>query len=983
MNQKGALFIIALLFIYQNIIYAEHKATCNYAYRYYSTRDGLAQMQVLCAYQDKDGYMWFGTKGGVSRFDGISFKNYTPQNGFYEGNVFDIHTWNDKIVVIGKRLTIIHPNDRIEAFNFPDSLGANGTRDNSLVLDKDRHVFFNFSVVNKPFDKPTIRHYIFSLKDKKFTEYRPFEENFIGIKGQYIITQKAIYILNKGRIQKIAALPYRCEAVEYESQYNDWYFRKHESNQIDRYRFSDGKFSFDKTIAKQIGGQSFIALKNRSILYLDSLNNGRFYPPRHTGLGVSFSIVTYIYKDREDNIWICSENGLYKYFDLQIEEYILNISKPDNVWSVVEDNDKNVWFGCFGSGLWRMDKEKNLREYLQNRQGSNHQYMGSIKTSDGSLYFPTGHEVVRYYRGKFYFSEPSSVALAIYYDEARKTLWHGGMNPATSRPCLYSGEGNKRKLYNWDKGHVICIAKDSRSRIRIGSFHGQAIIVGDSLVVDKKKRPYVGVVCMMTDNKERLWKATNNGIYVEYPNGKEYRLEPDKIFGKAGSMWVYRNKYLLAGGIRSLIIADISTYQPNKKTEVIEIGYDAGFTGLESGQNGFCEDSKGDMWLCTALSVMKFNPVKLVESQKRITPPIRLASIFYSKDNSSWKEHLPDKKPLQLSLSHKFIRIEYVANSISAPNLLRFRYRLEGFSDKWSKPIYDKSVEFTNLNYGTYRFEVQCSLDGEKWSESAISSNIIVYRPIWATTFARISYMLLGIILLTSIIIAISKERQRRKIKEINQQKLSNELQLKTLRAKIIPHFTGNVLSAIAYLSMTDKLKAGHYISVFSKFTKQTLANADKNHIAIGDELSYIENYLELEKLRFENRFEYKIILDDKLPMDFLIPTMTIHTYCDNAIRHGLIPKEANGQLCIEALMEESELLIRITDNGVGRQKAAELGTRGNGQGLSLIESQLMFYNQKNTRPIRQMILDLKDKNDHALGTQIELRIPFNYKYDS
>ncbi len=983
MNQKGSLVLFILLIMYQNIIYSEPKVSCNYAYRYYSTRDGLAQMQVLCAYQDNDGYMWFGTKGGISRFDGISFKNYTSQNGFNEGNVQDIHSWDDKIVAMGRKLTIIYPNNKIEEFNFPDSLSSNGTRGNSLVLDKDRHIFFHFSIQNRPENSPRVAHYIFSLKSKKFTEYRPFPEEFVGLRGKWIVTQKAIYIPKGEKAIRIASLPYRCETIEYDEEQNDWYLRKYRTKQIERYKLINGKFNFDRLITKDQGGPFFVPLQNRNLLYIDSLNKCRFFPPRQTGLGVPFNIINQIFKDREENIWICSESGVYKYFDLQIEEYVLNISKPDNIWSIVEDNDKNMWFGSFGMGLWRMDKDKKLRNFIQNRPGANHQYMGSIKTKDGSLYFPTGSEVVRYYRGKFSFTQPSHAKLAIYYDEEKRMLLYGGINSETSKTCLYSEIGNVRKLHPWNKGHVICIAKDGRGRIRIGSFRGQATLVGDSLIVDTKNHPYEGIISMSTDKYGRLWKGTNKGVFVEYPDGKEYPVNPGKIFGMTGSIWVYKNKYLLVGGIRSLIICDIESYQPNKNTETIEIGYDAGFTGLESGQNGICEDSNGDIWMSTAISVMKFNPQKLVESQRRITPPIRLASVFYSKDNSNWKEQVPDGKTIYLSLNDKFIRIEYVANSISAPLSLRFRYRLKGFSEKWSKPIYKKYVEFTNLNYGNYQFEVQCSIDGEKWSAIARSPEIIVVRPLWATTFALVLYIILGLIVLIGTTIIILKERQRRKIQELNQQKLSNELQLKTLRAKIIPHFTGNVLSAIGYLSMTEKLKAGHYISVFSRFTRLTLANADKNYIAIEDEIRYIENYLELEKLRFEDRFEYTITLDKNLPMDFLIPTMTIHTYCDNAIRHGLTPQNKPGLLTIEALMEESELLIRISDNGVGRKKAAELGTQGNGQGLSLIEAQLKFYNNKNKNIIRQNIFDLKDSEGIACGTRIELRIPFDYKYDN
>jgi len=142
-----------------------------------------------------------------------------------------------------------------------------------------------------------------------------------------------------------------------------------------------------------------------------------------------------------------------------------------------------------------------------------------------------------------------------------------------------------------------------------------------------------------------------------------------------------------------------------------------------------------------------------------------------------------------------------------------------------------------------------------------------------------------------------------------------------------------------------------------------------------------LKYYLELEKMRFGDRFDYDVDTEDIPDLSLLIPTMTLHTYCDNAIRHGLVNKNGTGFLCIVGKAINNGVLLSITDNGIGRKRAQELGTRGNGQGLTLVQSQLDFYNQNNAQSIWQKITDMVDDDCNPLGTRVELFIPNGYQF--
>jgi len=939
-------------------------------------------MQVLSAYQDKDGYMWFGTKGGVSKFDGISFKNYTSDDGFSNGDVNSIGEWGDKMLFFYPfKFLILHRSGRVETINLPGGYQFSNSPQLFKVLDQNRILIFNTQLSFQPIGADLINHFVWDKRTGKFTILKGFNKFVVDFNDKYFLCGDGVYTNTGLKFSRLASFPHYYPNGKINFSTGNIFMIETENRNIDQYRFAQNKLEFVATVAKDVRRGKFEILPDESLLYFDSNNLPCFVPNRPTGFGVNFCYLEKMYIDREKNLWITTNNGLYNYFNLNIEEYKLNIAEPDDFWSVVEDDDKNMWFGSYGNGLWMLQPNGKVLPMFKNLKSWKQQYMGSRKSTDGTLFIPFIDGVLKYKRPQKLIVSKTTACLSVYYDEKNKIEYYSGVDSTNNVRGLYKGIGNNKRFYPWIIGFPVSIIKDSGGHIRLGAFRGQGILCNDSIITDTRKHDYIGVVCMDIDNKGRIWKGTDRGVFVEYANGLESRVSETQITGQITSIMNYHDKYLLVGGIRSIFIVDILAFKTGNSTKLVEIGYDAGFTGLESGQNGFNEDHNGDVWLCTALSVLKFNPEKLVHSQTHFIPYLRIASLAYSKDNFTWSSIYFENSKVELESSNKFLRFDYIANSISAPKSLRFKYRLVGLSDKWSEPVYTKSVSYTNIDFGTYRFEVQCSMDGIHWSKVVQSTAIRIIAPVYLRPIAFVLYLILIIALSIHLTQVIVKRNQQKKLKELDRQKLENELQLNTLRSKVIPHFTKNVLSAIGYFAMTDKLKAGHYISLFSDFTQSTLTNADKNYISLNEELSYMRNYLELEKMRFDDKFDYQISIEDGISTDILIPSMTLHTYCDNAIRHGLVNKQGDGLLSVSVSKSIKKVVIKVIDNGIGRQKAKELGTRGNGQGLKLIQAQIDFYNQINNNPIVQVITDLYDESGSARGTSVELQIPDGYSF--
>jgi len=198
------------------------------------------------------------------------------------------------------------------------------------------------------------------------------------------------------------------------------------------------------------------------------------------------------------------------------------------------------------------------------------------------------------------------------------------------------------------------------------------------------------------------------------------------------------------------------------------------------------------------------------------------------------------------------------------------------------------------------------------------------------------------------------------------------------------PHFIFNALNSIQSLIGTGKEKeARYYLAKFSRLMRQILDNSRKSVITLEEEINTLENYLLVEQFCTNNRFEYSILVNEKLEADFIeIPPMLVQPFVENAIKHGMKGRDEENRGFVSILFEESKncLICTILDNGIGRQKASQLKkesmeTYHESASLKVTEERLkQLNNGKEQGSIH--IEDLKDDQDNASGTRIVLRIP-------
>lgn len=211
--------------------------------------------------------------------------------------------------------------------------------------------------------------------------------------------------------------------------------------------------------------------------------------------------------------------------------------------------------------------------------------------------------------------------------------------------------------------------------------------------------------------------------------------------------------------------------------------------------------------------------------------------------------------------------------------------------------------------------------------------------------------------------------------------KVNQLLALKSLRGQMNPHFIFNALNSVNhYISQNDERKANRYLSDFSKLMRMVMDSSKHSLVPLNEELDMLRLYLQLEHTRFSDKFEYKIGINENVTdADYELPPMLIQPYLENAIWHGLRYLDHKGQLNLTIAEKDQELVVTITDNGIGRDKSKELKTHNQKKqasiGMQNIENRIVIMNDLFKTDIRVEVTDAYPGETNC-GTKINLFIP-------
>jgi len=309
------------------------------------------------------------------------------------------------------------------------------------------------------------------------------------------------------------------------------------------------------------------------------------------------------------------------------------------------------------------------------------------------------------------------------------------------------------------------------------------------------------------------------------------------------------------------------------------------------------------------------------------------------------------------------------------PEKIRYRYRLGGEGSNWYYTDHsDRNINFSNLKPGWYELEIQATGFSGSWSNSRkVSVHMKPYY--YQTTLFRIALPLAVLLLLTLLsgfIIMQLRHREQQKRDALRQQ---------ALRGQMNPHFIFNAMNSINYfISNNDRRSANRYISDFSKLIRTVLNNMNEDYVRLSAELDSLEDYLEIEHLRFGDKFDYTLNIDPQIHPDALMVSPGfVQPFVENAIWHGMMALEGRkGTITVNVTLKDKTILCTVEDDGVGRARSEAMKDRtlhGKSRGIALAMERLRIINSLHATSCRIEITDLYPDRRET-GTRVFIEIP-------
>ena len=380
-----------------------------------------------------------------------------------------------------------------------------------------------------------------------------------------------------------------------------------------------------------------------------------------------------------------------------------------------------------------------------------------------------------------------------------------------------------------------------------------------------------------------------------------------------------------------------------------------------------------------------FHPDSL--KRNSILPTPYLSSFEVNNKPYSLDSAITVKKSINLRAMENDFAFEFSALNFTVPHQVRFKYRLvgEGVEEPWVDAGSRRYAAFTNVPGGNYKLQLLAANSEGTWNEKPFELSLFVGTPWYQTAIFRI-LLLGGIagIIFTIYKLRVNQIKHQQDQKAEFERKLAN-VEMNALRAQMNPHFIFNCLNSIdSFIIRNETHKASEYLNDFARLIRLILQNSRTNLINLKDELEALGLYLQMEQLRFRHKFKYEINVHPEVNTPAtVIPPMLIQPYVENAVWHGLLHRrdEGNGKVIIDIREENECLIITVTDNGIGREKSAEIKAKKRmpsrkSMGIQITGDRIAMINHLYDTTASADTIDLKDEEGKPLGTKVIIKIP-------
>jgi ligand-binding sensor domain-containing protein/anti-sigma regulatory factor (Ser/Thr protein kinase) len=492
-------------------------------------------------------------------------------------------------------------------------------------------------------------------------------------------------------------------------------------------------------------------------------------------------------------------------------------------------------------------------------------------------------------------------------------------------------------------------------------------------VTDKEYENYTNMPWYALDDDNDLWISSGQGV-VEYDTNT---LQPLRIF--ASEIDTYHLGICNADGKGVMCVlysqgAILYDYRNNRQYHLSLA--DGLFTLINFGIS--CENN--NLFVGGTFNALQYIPLSSVlRTHKERACYIADIQLF---NKPYFTDTLPEfLHSITLSHDQNTISFTFSCTEFQQTPALTYRYKLEGLEQYWQYAYSaSNNISYNNLPPGNYTFIALVMNADNTWSSKKARLAIHILPAWWQTSWFEI-LSLVSFLIAAYFLIRwrIKMVRRKERLKNLHEKELL-ELEAKALRAQMNPHFIFNCMNSIkSLIQQKNEDKAVKYLTTFSKLIRTIFQNSDKREISLFDEIETCRLYTQLESMRFGNKFSYSFIVDETIDLKSLqVPALIIQPFIENAIWHGIVPKEEGGTVTVTIEKKEENILCIIADSGIGRDLSRQNKFKGESpthqsKGVHLTQNRLDLDNLLNERNAALKIVDKKDEYGRPNGTTVIL----------